>query len=84
MGPALAKSPPNLLVGDVVPMPTTPFWVITKSKRVDEPTVNSGTPAPREVVSTERRANGDVDPIPSEPDEVIRIASVKATFEFLV
>ena len=63
---------PKMLPGVVEPMAAKPAWLMTKSFRVDEPTANSGCPAVRLVVSTERRAHGVVVPMPTLPAPLIR------------
>jgi hypothetical protein len=51
--------------GEVVPTPTFPACVMTKSVRDDEPTANDGWPVVRFEVSTEKRAHGVVEATPS-------------------
>jgi hypothetical protein len=53
--------------GDVVPTPTLPDCVTTKSVLLDEPTAKLGTPAAKLEVSTEKRAHGVVELMPVLP-----------------
>ena len=58
-------------MGEVVPIPTFPACVTTKSVLVDEPTTNAGTFAARPVVSTEMRAQGVVVPNPTVLPKIV-------------
>ena len=59
--------------GVVVPTPTLPAFVITKSVLLDEPTENSG-PAPTPFGLTLRSAQGDDDAMPTDPPPVAKNA----------
>ena len=56
----------NKELGLVVPNPNHPFCVRMRSVLVDEPTANDDCPKPKEEVSTEKRAKGVVEAIPTE------------------